>query len=144
MRTLNPYLIFNGNCEDAFAFYKSVFGGEFIALQRFNEIPTEENGQCEPLPENWKSKIAHICLQMSSSIVLLGGDTNPNYGNVDFGQNLHLSVQAESKANADKLYNQLAEDGTITMPITDMFWGDYFGMVTDKFGIRWMISYRTE
>ncbi|MFV0540751.1 MAG: VOC family protein [Aestuariibaculum sp.] len=135
--TINPYLTFNGNCEEAFNFYKSVFGGEFQYIGRFNEIP---EGEENTIPEAYGNNIMYVSFPIGNT-VLMGSDNHPEYGNVSFGQNINISVSPESKVEANRIFNALANGGTITMPIADMFWGDYFGMVTDKFGVMWMVNF---
>jgi PhnB protein len=137
MLQINPYLVFNGNCETAFDFYKSVFGGEFNDFNRFGEMPAIEG---QEMPEELKNKIMHVSYNIGSS-VLMGSDANPMQGNVVFGQNISLSINAESKEEADKVFNGLADGGQITMPIQNTFWGAYFGMCTDKFSMMWMVNF---
>ncbi len=138
MATTNTYLNFNGNCEEAFNFYRSVFGGEFTYIGRFGEMPPDENFT---VPESDKNKIMHVSLPIGSSI-LMGSDTGGEWApSFVQGNNFSISITADSKAEADKLFNGLAEGGKITMPLADTFWGDYFGMLTDKFGVNWMMSF---
>ncbi|MFV0565324.1 MAG: VOC family protein [Flavobacteriaceae bacterium] len=137
--TINPYLTFNGNCEEAFNFYKSVFGGDFSYIGKFKDIPQEE-GQ-PPMPEAVANRIMHVSLPISKETVLMGSDNSPEHGEVAFGQNINISISPDSRNEADRIFNALAKAGTITMPIADMFWGDYFGMVTDKFGVMWMVNF---
>jgi PhnB protein len=134
---INPYLVFNGNCEAAFNFYKSVFGGDFTDFNKFGEMPPVDG---QEMPEELKDKIMHVSYNIGSSI-LMGSDSNPMQGNVVFGQNISLSINAESKAEADKIFNGLSVQGEIKMPIQSTFWGAYFGMFTDKFGIMWMVNF---
>ena len=138
MAQINPYLVFNGNCEAAFDFYKSIFGGEFNFIGRFKDMPADEN--CPPSSPDFGEKIMHVSYNIGSSI-LMGSDANPMQGSVTFGQNISLSINAESKEEADKVFNGLAADGNITMPIATAFWGAYFGMCTDKFGMMWMVNF---
>ncbi|MBF9255717.1 VOC family protein [Pontibacter sp. 172403-2] len=136
MATLNPYLNFKGTTEEAFNFYKSVFGGEFIALQRFKDTP-----EAARVPAEEQDKIMHISLPIGQGNILMGTDALESMGHtLTVGNNFSLSVSAESKAEADKLFQGLAAGGQVTMPLQDTFWGDYFGMITDKFGIHWMVS----
>lgn len=138
MATVNPYLTFNGNCEEAFNFYKSVFGGEFSYLGRFKDMPPQEGNH---LSEDAKNKIMHVSLPISKETVLMGSDAPPHFEDVKFGMNLSIAIGAESKETADRLFNGLSKGGKITMPIEETFWGDYFGMFTDKFGFNWMVSF---
>ena len=139
MATVNPYLTFNGTCEEAFNFYKSVFGGEFRQISRFKDMPPMP-GAAE-LPDSLKERIMHVSLPLSNETILMGSDSNSNMGTVTVGQNISLSVNAESKAEADKIFTSLTSGGKITMPITDTFWGAYFGMLIDKYEIIWMVNY---
>ena len=137
MATLNPYLNFKGNTEEAFNFYKSVFGGEFITLQRFKDTP--ESGR---VSENEKDKIMHVSLEVSKGYILMGTDALESMGHkIHTGDNISLSLSAESEEEAIKIFNGLAEGGTIQMPLQKTFWGAFFGMLKDKFGIQWMVSY---
>lgn len=136
MTKLNPYLNFPGNTEDAFEFYRSVFGGEFAALMRWKDLP---DGPAVPA-EN-ADKILHIALPIGDCM-LMGTDAVDGTGEpLDMGNNVHISIHPESKAEATRLYDGLATDGTVTMPMQDMFWGAYFGMLTDRFGVQWMVNY---
>jgi PhnB protein len=138
MAQVNPYLIFNGDCEAAFNLYKSVFGGEFPYMGRFGEMPPAE-GQPE-LPENEKNLIMHVSLPIGNTIIM-GSDSNSQAGNVKMGENVSISINTESRAEADKIFNGLSDGGMVKMPMTDTFWGAYFGMFVDKFGIHWMINF---
>ncbi len=138
--SVNGYLTFNGNCEDAFKFYKSVFGGEFTYVGRFSDMPPMEG--YPPMPESEANKIMHIGLPISKETSLLGSDSSEAFGPATImGTNFSMSVNASSKAEADRLHNALAKGGQITMPIANTFWGSYFGMLTDQYGIQWMVSY---
>ena len=140
MAKINPYLYFLGNAEEAFNFYKSVFGGEFAMLQRFGSMPTQEG--CEELSAADKEKIMHVALPISDGHVLMATDAIGEHANdAVFGNNISLSISADSKEEADKIFNGLANGGTVTMPIGDTFWGAYFGMCKDKFGIQWMVNF---
>ena len=135
---INPYLNFEGNCEEAFNFYKSVFGSEFMYMGRFEDMPSQEG--MPPMREEFKKKIMHVSLLIGETILMgsdTGGDCAPSFV---AGNNISLSLNPNSKAEADKLFAALSKDGKVIMPMEDMFWGEYFGMLTDKFGINWMIS----
>jgi len=141
MATTNTYLNFNGNCESAFNFYKSVFGGEFTYIGRFGEMPETEEYK---VLEADKGKIMHVSLPIGASILMgsdCGGEWAPTFVQ---GNNFSVSISADSKEEADQIFNALAADGKITMPLANTFWGDYFGMLTDQFGINWMISYNEQ
>ena len=138
MATTNTYLNFNGNCEDAFIFYKSVFGGDFNYIGRFNEMPPQEGNQ---MPEADGNRIMHVSLPIGTSI-LMGSDTGGEWASSYVqGNNFSVSITADSKEEADRLFAGLADGGNITMPLNETFWGDYFGMLVDKFGINWMMSF---
>lgn len=135
MKFVNPYLNFNGNTEEAFNFYRSVIGGEFAAVMRYKD--TEG---CEDMPEVEQNHIMHIALPLGSSM-LMGTDMPKSMEQVTFGTNSSLCVSVDSREEADHLFNGLSQGGKVTMPMADMFWGDYFGSFFDKFGVQWMISY---
>lgn len=138
MATTNTYLNFNGNCAEAFNFYKSVFGGEFTYIGRFGEMPPSEEFS---VSEADKDKVMHVSLPIGSS-VLMGSDNGEHYeASFVKGNNFSVSINAESREEADKLFNGLSVGGQATMPMGDTFWGAYFGMFTDKFGINWMVNY---
>ena len=139
MPTLNPYLNFPGNTEDAFNFYKSVFGGEFPAVMRWKDIPKEMQGAGE-MKEGQGEKIMHIALRVGKNNMLMATDSLD--GKLVAGNNFTISITPDSKEEADKLFVGLSAGGKVTMPMDNAFWGDYFGMLKDKFGIAWMISFR--
>jgi len=139
MTAINPYLTFLGNCEEAFNFYKSVFGGEFTFLGRFSEMPPQEG---VTLSEEDKNKVMHVSLPIGPNTILMGSDSGGDWGaQTIVGNNIAISIMAESKEQADKFFNGLSAGGKVTMPMGDTFWGDYFGMFTDKFDINWMVSF---
>lgn len=138
MATVNTYLTFNGNCEEAFNFYKSVFGGDFAYIGRFGEMP---EGDGYSVPEADKNKIMHVGLPIGNTI-LMGSDTGGDWAaKLIEGNNFSVSVNTESKEEADHIFKGLAAEGQITMPMENTFWGAYFGMLTDKFGIQWMVNF---
>lgn len=140
MASINPYLTFNGNCEEAFNFYKSVFGGEFPYIGRFKDMPPQEG--MPPMPAEAGEKIIHVSLMISKETALMGSDTGGEWSKgFTKGNNFSISINADSKAEADKLFNGLSAGGQVTMPMSKTFWGSYFGMFTDKFGIQWMVSF---
>ena len=127
MTTINPYLLFNGNAEQAFNFYKSVFGGEFAMLQRFKDTP-----EAEKVASNEKDKIIHVSLPLGKGNVLMGSDTAESMGQkITVGNNFSISVNAESEEEATRLFNGLSVGGTVTMPLGKTFWGAFFGMFID-------------
>ena len=139
MAQVNAYLTFNGNCEEAFNFYKSVFGGEFPYIGRFGDMPPTDGKE---IPEADKNKIMHITLPISQETVLMGSDTAGEWASqFNAGNNISLSINTDSREEADRLFGGLSEGGVVTMPLAETFWGAYFGMWTDKFGINWMVNY---
>lgn len=136
MASLNPYLKFNGNCEEVFNFYRSVFGGEFANIMRFKDVPAEFQ-----MPAEEAEKIMHIALPMSNSSVLMGCDVPSSMGMAKAGDMIDISISTLSKEEATRLFDGLSEGGNVMMPMSDTFWGAYFGMFTDRFGINWMVSY---
>ena len=140
MAKLNPYLNFNLETEAAFNFYKSVFGGEFIILQRFKDIPDLPGN--DQMTEQEKEGIMHVSLPIGNGHILMATDVIPSLGHAKAeGNNIYLSIGADSKEEADHLFNGLSAGGDIEMPLQDTFWGAYFGMFTDKFGVKWMVNY---
>lgn len=138
MATINTYLTFDGNCEEAFNFYKSVFGGEFAYIGRFGEMPA---GDGYTIAEADKNKIMHIGLPIGST-TLMGSDSAGDWApKFVVGNNFSISINTDSQQEADHLFQGLSSGGLITMPMEKTFWGAYFGMFTDKFGINWMINY---
>ncbi len=135
---LNPYLNFDGNAEEAFNFYKSVFGGEFAGgIMKMSSAPGTEN-----LPDDEKERVMHVSLPLDNNQTLMASDIVPSMGHkLTKGNNVYLSLHPDNKEEADKLFNALAEGGNVEMPMEDQFWGDYFGSVVDKFGIGWMVNY---
>ena len=139
MPSLNTYLNFNGNCEEAFNFYRSVFGGEFQFVGRFKDMPADADPMVSP---EEGEKIMHISLPIGESSVLMGSDTGGEWASSHIqGNNFTISINADNKASADKIFKDLSTGGTVKMPMADTFWGDYFGMLEDKFGINWMMSF---
>jgi len=138
MTTANVYLNFDGNCEEAFNFYKSVFGGEFPYIARFKEMPSEEG--MPPLKKELENRIMHVSLPISKETILMGSDTGDWGPKHVVGNNFSISLNTDSKEEADRLFEKLSQGGQAIMPMADVFWGSYFGMLSDKFGINWMIS----
>ncbi|NBB31552.1 VOC family protein [Cellulophaga sp. BC115SP] len=138
MALINPYLHYNGNAEEAFNFYKSVFGGEFAMIARFKDLENPE----QPFPEEEANKVMHIALPIGKTNVLMGSDVPNVLGKVNEQENRSkISISAESKEEADYLFNGLSAGGNIEMPIADSPWGSYFGMFRDKYGIEWMVDF---
>ena len=137
MALINPYISFNGNAEEAFNFYKSVFGGELSLIIRFKEMSSPEY----PVAENDVNKIMHIALPIGKNI-LMGNDVPESMGRVNENENRSkISINVESREEADKLFSGLSASGKIEVPIGDSPWGSYFGMFRDKFGIEWIVDY---
>ncbi|MDD4632839.1 MAG: VOC family protein [Proteiniphilum sp.] len=137
MAKLNPYLNFDGTCEEAFDFYKSVFGGEFTHISRMGEI----NMEGMPIPEEDRNLVMHVSLPIGNDI-LMGSDV-PSRMKPGFsaGNNNYISLMPDSREEADRLFNELSSGGEVEMPMEEMFWGDYFGSFKDRYGIWWMINY---
>ena len=139
MTKLNPYLSFKGTCEEAFNFYKSVFGSEFLYLGRFRDMPENPD---YPIEESDKEKIMHISLPISNETVLYGCDTTlVNDKSIVSDKNISLSIETDSMDEATRIFKGLSDGGIVTMPLDKTFWDAYFGMFTDKFGINWMVNY---
>jgi PhnB protein len=138
MALINVYLTFNGNCEEAFNFYKSIFGGDFAYVGRFKDVPPQDGKDLSPADANL---IMHVALPISKETILMGSDFPSHYGKVVFGNNFSISLSADSRDKADAFFKSLSTGGQTAMPMSDTFWGSYFGMLTDKYGINWMVSY---
>lgn len=137
MALINPHINFNGNAEEAFTFYKSVFGGAFAMIMRFKDLSSSEY----PVAEHEANKIMHIALPIGPNI-LMGNDVPESMGRVNEAENRSkISISAESREEADRLFNGLSEGGTVEYPIGDSPWGSYFGMFRDKYGIEWMVDF---
>lgn len=137
MATINPYINFNGNAEEAFTFYKSVFGGEFETIVRFKDLESAEF----PVPENEADKIMRIVLPIGGSN-LIANDVPESMGRVSEEENRSkIAVFAESREEADKIFTGLSVDGTVEMPMDESPWGTYFAMFRDKYGIEWTVEF---
>lgn len=133
---VHPYLNFNGDAQQAFYLYKSVFGGEFSAVMKMKDAP-----QGDQLSKEEQEYIMHICLPIGEGTLLMASDCIESMGQkVTQGNQSYIMLCPESREEADRLFKGLSEGGTIEMPMEDMFWGDYFGCFKDRFGIHWMIS----
>lgn len=138
MASINPYIHFNGNAEEAFTFYRSVFGGEFANIVRFKDMKFEGS----PDLGNEADKIMHIALRIGKHSVLMGSDTPGQLGkHNEMETRSKISISAESKEEADRIFHGLSKGGQIEMTIQDSPWGSYFGMFRDKFGIEWMVDF---
>ena len=138
MALINPHINFNGNAEEAFNFYKSVFGGEFAKIMRFKDLASPEF----PVAEAEENKIMLITLPIGKNNMLMANDVPEMMGRVSENENRSkISISAESKEEADKLFNGLSAGGSVEMPIGESPWGSYFGMFRDKYGIEWMVDF---
>jgi PhnB protein len=143
MAQVSTYLNFTDCTEEAFLFYKSVFGGEFTSIARFGDMPTQEG--MPPLLERDKQLLMHVALPILGGHVLMGSDTPAAMGfAVNVGNNIHINLETDSRAETEKLFNALSVDGMVTMPLQDVFSGAYYGSCTDKFGIQWMVNYEAK
>lgn len=136
MSSINPYLTFDGNCEEAFGFYKTVFGGEFSSIQRFSEAPTEM-----PVAAEDTDKVMHVSLPLADGQVLMGSDQPAERGGVNAGNNISISISPDSAEAGRRIFEALAGGGTLVMPYETQFWGADYGMCIDRFGIGWMVNY---
>lgn len=140
MAKLNSYLNFDGTAEEAFRFYKTVFGGEFAGeIHRMGTAPGTEN-----LSDDDKNRVLHIALPVGGDL-LMGSDIIPAFGqSLTLGNSNYVSVFPDSREEADRIFNGLSEGGKVEMPMEDQFWGDYFGSFQDRYGIYWMVNYNEE
>jgi len=139
MTTVNVYLTFDGKCEEAFNFYKSVFGGEFPYMGRYKDMQPIDGKGCPPGEEE---KVMHVSLPVSKETILMGSDTSEAFGPAPIvGNNISVSINTDSEKEATRIFNALSAGGKISMPLDKVFWGALFGTFTDKFGINWMLSY---
>jgi PhnB protein len=139
MANISPYINFNGNAEEAFNFYKSVFGGEFADIVRFKDLESSEF----PVPENEANKIMRIVLPIGQS-TLIANDVPESMGPVSENENRSkIAVSAETKEEAEKLFNGLSQDGAVEMPMAESPWGSYFAMFRDKYGIEWTVEFNS-
>lgn len=141
---LNPYLNFDGQCEEAFNFYKKVFQTEFVEnnIMKFGDLPPSED--MPPLPDEFKNRVMHVAIKVGDE-TLMGSDTMPGMGKpFSKGINSYISVHPDSREEADRIFNELSEGGEEEMPMQDQFWGDYYGSFIDKFGTPWMVNYHEQ
>ena len=140
MPEMHPYLNFDGQAEEAFNFYKSVFGGEFTALLKFADMPDSDQVQ-----DNERNRVMHVALPINEHTILMASDCMPSAGHIiKVGNNMYINVATDSREEADSIFNGLSAGGKVEMPMQDMFWGDYFGSFADKFGIQWMINFNSK
>ena len=140
MAVFNPYLHFAGNTEEAFTFYKSIFGGEFATFVRYKDLPQSDE---HPISDTNLEKIMHIALPLGKHNMLMGSDAILESADRKFlmGDNFHIAITAESKEEADKFFNGLSVGAKVEMPIADSPWGSYFGMLVDQFGVQWTVDF---
>jgi PhnB protein len=139
MATVNVYLTFDGDCEEAFELYRSVFGGDFASMGRFADMPPDPD---HPLDDAHKERVMHVTLPVGGDTMLMGSDTLPGASPPQtIGTNFSISVAAENREEADRIFAALAEAGEVIMPQGDTFWNAYFGMCRDRFGVQWMVDY---
>ena len=139
MATLSPYINFRGNCEEAFNFYKSVFGSDFGMVSRYKDMPATEGAHMTGMDGE---KIMHISIPISKETVLMGSDIGGEWAKHSVeGNNIQISINTQSEEEAKKIFNGLSAGGRVNMPLEKTFWGALFGMFTDKFGINWMVNY---
>ncbi|MEO7989992.1 MAG: VOC family protein [Chryseolinea sp.] len=142
MTTVNPYLSFKGNCEEAFNFYKSIFGGDFQYVGRYKDAPVADQ---KNFASEGADKIMHISLPISEQTILMGCDSMEAFGQTTLvGSNISLTITTDSKLKADQIFKGLSAGGKIKMEMNETFWGAYFGMFTDKYGIHWMINFESQ
>lgn len=134
MKVANPYLNFGGNTEEAFNFYKSVFGGEFLTVLRMKDVPGM------PIPDGQEEKIMHIALPLGSGQVLMASD-NCNESSFRKGNNYYISLHADSQEEGQRLYDALSAGGKADHPFKKEFWGSWHGNLVDKFGVNWMVNH---
>ena len=133
--SLNIYLTFDGNCREAFEFYRAVFGGDFQAFSTFGEGPDDI-----PIADEEKDNVMHVSLPVGDS-VLMGSDSSSFGPPVSVGNNFSISIIGGSREHCDEIFAKLSAGGSVTMPLQETFWGSYYGMWTDRFGINWMVNY---
>jgi PhnB protein len=140
MAKVSTYLNFPGNTEEAFGFYKSVFGGEFVGgIARFSDIPPAEN--MPPLRDADKNLVMHVSLPILGGHVLMGTDAPESMGfKVNFGNNVYINLEPDTRQETNRLFRALSEGGKVEMELQDMFWGDYYGSCSDKYGVLWMFN----
>jgi PhnB protein len=137
MKSISPYLNFDGRTEEAFTFYKSVFGGEFVSLQRYKDMPGAEK-----FPAKEREKVMYVALPLGSGGLLLGSDVpGTMLKGFKVGTNAHIMIEAESEEEARRLFSSLSQGGKVVMPLQKEFWGALYGSFADRFGVQWMINF---
>lgn len=138
MFNINPYLTFPGTCEEAFTFYEKVFNAKISRLQRFCDMPQQDD---LIVPQDFMNKIMHVALPINEQALIMGSDGGDEWSpKMTTGNNVSLSIAVDTTAEAERIFEALSEDGRITMPLDISFWGEFFGMCTDKYNINWMVS----
>lgn len=136
---INPYLNFEGKTEEAFRFYEKALGGKLTEIHRFGSMPPQEGVELTP---EQKNLVLHVGLELPDGQMIMASDMIAGMGPARVeGNNISISVHPDSQQEADRIFTALAHGGTVTMPIANQFWGDYFGSLTDRFGINWMVNY---
>lgn len=140
MANVSTYLNFSGNTEEAFTFYKQVFGGDFVdGIARFGDVEPSDTGM--PISEEAKNHVMHVALPILGGHMLMGTDATQATGfEVKFGNNMYINLEPDTREETDRLFNALSEGGKVELPLQEMFWGDYYGSCTDKFGVCWMFN----
>ena len=141
MSSVSTYLNFPRNTEEAFNFYKSVFGGDFFGgkIMRFGDMPPQQGAP--PMAEGDKNLVIHVALPITGGHMLMGTDAPETMGfKLNFGNNVHINLQIDTRDETRNLFKALSAGGVVSMDLQDMFWGDYFGSCTDKFGVQWMFN----
>lgn len=144
MARVSTYLNFPGNTEQAFIFYQSIFGGAFVRpLLRFRDMPPQANQP--PMDAVFGNMIMHIELAILGDHVIMATDAPEAMGfNIKYGNNMTINLEPDTRAETERLFKRLNENGEIEMPLSDMFWGTYFGIVVDQFGVRWMLNFENK
>lgn len=138
-----PYLNFDGQTEEAFKFYKSVFGGEFDTFQRFSEVP--QSADMPEIPEDEANRVMHVSLPLAEGVMLMGSDIMPSAGHtLTVGNNVYISLHPDTREEGERLFGALSDGGEVEMAFEKQFWGDWYGSFTDTFGVRWMINVHEE
>lgn len=138
MKSLNPYINFAGNTEEAFEFYQTVFGGELMGPIRFKDFGDNPMG----IPEDEQDKIAHVALPLGKDSILMGTDVLESQGQkLVVGNNIYITIETDTQEETDDLFSQLSDGGKVEMPLEETQWAESYGIVADKFGVQWMISY---
>jgi len=131
---VEPYLLFNGNCEHAFEFYRSIFGGEFINVMRYKDIPEEKE-----IPDYLKERIAYMALPVGREVIIMGSDSGMA-NKVSVGNNVSLTLRLDDEKETKRMFEELSNGGNVIMKLQKTFWAELYGIVTDRFGVNWMVN----